>query len=342
VRAGAVWRSPLPLLAEGRSRAQAYDQAMAAVLVVSPNLTLDHICILPRLSGTSGVYRADVECLSAGGKGMNVARALRLLGADSAVIGFSAGAVGSLVEHLAASEGLRVETVPVAGETRIGTVLVHGRPAASLVVNPPGPRVDPVEWQRLIEVVISTVERERPPVVICAGSIPVGMDADGYNAVLSGARAAGAFTVLDAASEVLAQGLRARPSLVKVNLREAGAVTGARDPFGAASALRAQGASAAVITLGGDGAVAESEAGRFEGFVAGRELAHATGAGDAFLAGYVAALLKGSSPIDSLADGLAAGTASTETFQPGNFDVTRRDELRRLVDVRHVAERPVA
>jgi len=108
---------------------------------------------------------------------------------------------------------------------------------------------------------------------------------------------------------------------VKVNGAEAGALLGhpvstAGEAVAAARDLRALGPSAAVVTLGREGAVAVDATGaawRVHPVVADGRFP--TGSGDAFLAGLLVALVGGATFPDALR--LATGAAAANTEQPG-------------------------
>lgn len=310
------------------------------IYVVNPNLTLDHVCMVDNLDATSGVYRAREELLAAGGKGVNVSRALSLLGVESTVFGVSAGKVGTLVEELAAEEGLQLRTTRVAGESRIVPIVVSGEPRRSLVINPPGPLLQPAEWTGFAADIVHRISADRPVAVVCTGSLPRGVAPDGYNSILDAARRAGALTIVDAAGAVLRAALAARPNCAKVNLREVREAFGANETgdsqmteIAAAAALRAHGADTGIVTTGSRGAAAIAAGTAFTAAAPEVLAASATGAGDAFLGAYVAAAAVGASLRDAVTDAIATATASVLTFEPARFDPARRAALRGSVTV---------
>lgn len=310
------------------------------IYVVSPNLTLDHVCIVDNLDATSGVYRARDELLAPGGKGVNVSRALSLLAAESTVFGVSAGRVGAFVEELAAEEGLRLRTTRVAGESRIVPIVVSGEPHRSLVINPPGPHLQPTEWTGFVADVERRISVDRPAAVVCTGSLPRGVAPDGYNSILNAAHRAGAFTVVDAAGAVLRAALATRPRCVKVNLREVREALGANETgesemteIAAAAALRAHGADIGIVTTGAGGAAAITASAAIVAAAPMVRAASATGAGDAFLGAYVSATAVGASLRDAIVDAVATATASVLTFEPARFDSTCRATLRDSVTI---------
>src|SRR5206468_12758425 len=118
--------------------------------------------------------------------------------------------------------------------------------------------------------------------------------------LIGAARAAGARVALDARDEALAQGVAARPDVVKVNAEEAGGLLGRavatmEDAGAAARAIRSCLApdGAAIVTRGADGAMIATPEGSV---LLGRLYARGSypvGSGDAFLAGLVVCLERG-------------------------------------------------
>ena len=93
--------------------------------------------------------------------------------------------------------------------------------------------------------------------------------------------------------------------LLFANEAEARVLTGQRDPVAAGRRLSASVGRAVVLKLGPDGALRVDRAGavtRVPAEVA--DVVDTTGAGDAFDAGFLAARLSGSSPVEALAAGI--------------------------------------
>ncbi|MCH8899292.1 MAG: hypothetical protein IH942_02220 [Acidobacteria bacterium] len=284
-----------------------------------------------------GVLRASSELLSAGGKGLNVARGLGLLGVPTEVLGFAAGAIGEIVLSRARQEGIRLTASVVSGETRVATVLVCHGSEKSLVVNPAGPFVHADEWQGLVDGALRRIELSGPAAVICTGSLPPGVAPNGYDPILETARARGIVTVIDASGAVLKAALQTQPSLVKVNCTEASQAVGQdrRDCLGAAQQLLQGGAGCAVVT-NGSGSVVVVEGSTAVSAAAPRvSVRSSTGAGDAFLAAFVAARLAGDPIERCLVAGIAAGSASVADLQPGRFSMDMMQRLFREVVITH-------
>jgi fructose-1-phosphate kinase PfkB-like protein len=70
------------------------------ILCLTPNPAIDRTLVVPNLT-LGKVHRASETIVAAGGKGLNVARAIRLLGGESCCMGFAGGHSGHLFADLA-------------------------------------------------------------------------------------------------------------------------------------------------------------------------------------------------------------------------------------------------
>lgn len=95
--------------------------------------------------------------------------------------------------------------------------------------------------------------------------------------------------------------------VVFAGVEEARMVTGSSDLLEAACALQAMGPSQVVITLGADGCLARIDASTFEASAPAVAVLDTVGAGDAFVAGYLAELIARAGPSQRLGTAVAAG-----------------------------------
>lgn len=305
-----------------------------SVLIVGPNLALDHLASVPHLT-SPGVLRADDEMLSAGGKGANVARALRILGVPSTLRAVVAGRLGDVVAGMLNDEGIDLAPTQVAGDTRIASIIRDTSASETVVVNGPGPTVSAADWKLYMDGVLGAINALRPSVVVCTGSLPAGASPSSYGDVVVAARQAGCLTIVDATDDALECALAARPTLVKINRREAAGVLGIQGRTSVARSsvpalldgLVASGAGSAIVTLGSGGAAGMYRGVRQTARVSGDvENVNATGAGDCFLAAFVSKWLESRDFWQSFESGVAVGTASVEVQQPGWFATASGDE----------------
>lgn len=313
------------------------------MLIATPNLCVDRTLRLPRLS-PGAVHRSGEAEVSAGGKGVNVARVLRAHGHRPVIAGLVPTVDGDQLRRLLAEEGADLLEVAVQGRTRAATVLLE-RAGRVTVVNEPGPLLDAATWASYADAVSGALADH--DILVCTGSLPPGAPADGYGRLTTLARTHGVVAVVDAAREALAAALPAGPDLVCPNLAEAEAVlagshTGPEEVdetapdivergVNAARALVAAGARRAVVTLGSVGAVlvTGSSGGADVVVVTAHqvEVVSPVGAGDSFVGGLVVALARGEGWPAALRRGVATASASVEQLLAGGVDPARAEQL---------------
>ncbi len=244
------------------------------IVTVTPNAALDVTYTVDSLV-PDAVHRARDVRHRAGGKGVNVARVLHVLGADVRVVATVGGATGAAFAADLGAAGLPADLVPIAGETRRTTTILSTVDGSVTLLNEPGPELSAAEWALLAE----RVRRRAPEVLVCSGSLPPGAPPDAYARLL-----AGTTSVLDTSGPALPAGLAGRPTVVKPNLEELREVTGLDDPVVAARELREAGAGAVVVSLGADGLLAVTAAGTWRATPSRVLTGNSTGAGDAVVA----------------------------------------------------------
>ncbi len=307
------------------------------MLIATPNLSLDITIRLARLQpGT--VARATATDTSAGGKGVNVARAALALGASPELAGFLPAEDGERLTVLLAREGTAFHPVAVDGVLRVASILLEDDGRVT-VVNGRGADVDPSHWTQFAARVAECVASAR--VLICSGSLPPGVPDDGYRQLVEIGHNAGVPVIVDAAPAVLREALASQPDLVSPNLSEAeGLLFGRVDEqvheegddiaersVQAASALHAAGAVRAVVTAGAAGAALSTDDGAW--WLAAQPVAvvNPIGAGDCFAAGAGLALISGAADLDIVRRGMATASASCETATAGRLDPARAEQL---------------
>ncbi|MEV4150355.1 1-phosphofructokinase family hexose kinase [Amycolatopsis sp. NPDC049691] len=253
------------------------------IVTVTPNTALDVTYTVDSLvPGT--VHRARDVRRRAGGKGVNVARVLRALGADVRAVATAGGATGAEVAADLRAAGVPADLVAIEGETRRTTTVLSAVDGSVTLLNEPGPRVTAAEWRSLEE----RVRLSAPEVLVCSGSLPPGAPPDGYARLV-----AGRVSILDTSGAALVAGLAGRPTVVKPNLDELREVTGLGHPVAAASRLRQAGAEAVVVSLGAEGLLAVTASGTWRATPSSALTGNSTGAGDAAVAALALGLCRG-------------------------------------------------
>ena len=296
------------------------------ILVVALNPALDVTHHVPGVDW-AGVNRPAVVRAQAGGKGLNVARTLRTLGAEVEVIGFAGATTGEQVLSELGELGVPTSFTRIGGETRRTFAVVDTVRGDAALFNEPGPPVREDEYAAFC--VMYQKALAGCTAVVLSGSLPRGLSLDTYAELGAMAAAAGVPAVLDAHGEELLRGAAARPAIVKPNLAELEVLAGrslstARgtdtDAVAvAARKLKAAGPAAVVVTLGPDGLWALTDDGSWRAVPPADVRGNPTGAGDAVAAGLVHGLVLGRPWEERLRHAVALGTASAAAPVAGEF-----------------------
>ena len=226
---------------------------MARILTLTLNPALDLTLRLPRLE-PGAVNRGQALVSHAAGKGLNVAQVLADLGHALSVSGFLGAGNAQPFEALFARRGFHDAFVRVEGETRSNLKLAEddGRITD---INGPGPEVDAAARDELLRRLDALVPGH--DLVVVAGSLPRGLDADWFAALLRRLRALGARVALDSSGAALRAGLATAPWLVKPNVEELAEACGRLDELAAqaeeAARLQAAGIEHLVLSMGAEG-----------------------------------------------------------------------------------------
>jgi 1-phosphofructokinase/tagatose 6-phosphate kinase len=303
------------------------------ILTVTLNAAIDRTVAVPSFR-LGRRHRAVESRTVAGGKGINVARALSLLGRPVIATGFVGGPTGARVLEELREESVLTDFTGIASETRINLAVIDPTSGEQTEINERGPAVSPEEVKRLFERIGYLAGGAK--ICVLAGSVPPGAGDDLYARLVADLGRRGVTVVLDAEGEAMLAGVRAGASMVTPNEREAEELVGQEFSDGGDLAhglneLVRLGAAEAAITRP-EGCVATvgegAERRLLEVHTEPLEAVSTVGSGDAFLAGYVAASYDGRSPEDCLAYGVACGAESTQHFGAGTVD---RSQVERLV-----------
>jgi 1-phosphofructokinase len=295
---------------------------MIVTLTANPSVdrTIEVTALRP---GT--VIRARASQVDAGGKGVNVARALAAHGRKAKAVLPSGGAEGAQLEALLAGSGLNLLTVRIAGSVRANVTVVEAD-GTTTKLNEPGPVLSRDELDALA-VTLSGAAAEADWVVL-SGSLSPGAPAGWYAGLIGQLRGTRSWVAIDSSGPPLAQAIAARPDLLKPNREELAELTGRSidtiaDVVGAAMTLTARGVPAVLTSLGPAGAVLVRRDGAWHATAAATEPRSTVGAGDALLAGYLAA---GAVGPGALAEAVAWGSAAAAlpgSRMPGPDDIIR-------------------
>jgi 1-phosphofructokinase family hexose kinase len=307
------------------------------ILTVTLNAAIDRTLAVPNFH-VGRRHRAVEQTAVAGGKGVNVARALKALGRPVLATGTAGGGTGGRIIELLNEEGITNDFVRIQEESRMSTAVIDPTDGVTTEINERGPALSNAERERVVERILYLAQGAQ--IVVLCGSLPRGVPVELYGQLVDDLKRLGVTTVLDTEGEPLRVGTRSGPDLVTPNLIEAEELVGHEfaddeDRLNGVREIVALGARDAVITyesgcvalMGGDSA----ERAVYRVSVEQREPLSPVGAGDAFLAGYVAGLYEGRSGEDCLRFATACGAESVRHVGAGVIDP--REVERLLPDV---------
>ena len=295
------------------------------IVTVTLNAALDRTLTVPNFQ-RSHRHRASQVLTLAGGKGINIARALKRLDVPVVATGLAGGRTGTRIVEELTAEAILNDFVRIGEESRTSSAVVDPMESSYTEINEWGPRVSPEELEVLLEK-LHYLSRGADFVVF-AGSLPRGVEESFYADAIRELNRRGVPVVLDTEGEPLRLGVEAEPYLVSPNPREAEHVVGQElddqdDFLMALDAIAELGARNVHITLdsGCFGLFREErQVRRYRALAPMLEPVSVVGAGDVLLAQFIAAKVAGRSTEDALRLAVAAGAASTLEIGAGRFE----------------------
>ena len=315
-------------LGAGRQVAATHTPPMIATVTLSP--AVDKTMVV-RGFAVGRTNRGEIERLDPGGKGVNVAKAVKQLGCPVIALGFVAGMNGRFIRRALEALQIPADFVDVPGETRVNLKIADPENGTETEINESGFPVGPEHLEQFKEKLAAHASRSE--VVVFSGSLPPGAPPDTYASLLTIARSQGAKTILDTSGAALAEGLEGRPDLVKPNRAEAEELLRKNldcraELAQAVRELLGMGPSMAAISLGAEGLVA-GRGDRLTFAVPPPVRARCSvGAGDALVAAFAYAMVKGLEFDEAVRLATAMGAA---TAAAGGSSVAGMDAVRALL-----------
>jgi 1-phosphofructokinase family hexose kinase len=308
------------------------------IVTVTLNAAVDRTLTVPNFQ-LGQRHRASLGLTLAGGKGINVARALKRMDVPVVATGLAGGGNGTRIVEELTAEAILNDFVRIADDSRTSTAVVDPMANTHTEINEWGPHVEPEELTMLLDKLHYLARGA--DFVVFAGSLPRGVEDGFYGEAIRDLSRRGVQTVLDSEGLPLRLGAEAEPFLVSPNQREAEGLVGQElydeeDFLMALETIAELGPRNVVITreTGCFALVREERTvRRFRAEGPVLETATALGSGDVLLAGFLAARVEGRQPDDALRAAVAAGAASTLEVGAGRFDPREAGRLVQSVRV---------
>jgi 1-phosphofructokinase family hexose kinase len=308
------------------------------IVTVTLNAAIDRTLTVPNFQRGQR-HRASAGVTLAGGKGINVARALKTLGVPVVATGLVGGRTGTRIVEELTNEAILNDFVHIDGESRTSTAVVDPTGGTYTEINEWGPAVLDEELTLLLDKLRYLTQDSE--LVVFAGSLPRDVE-DAFYAEASRDLARRHIPVaIDTEGEPLRLAVEAEPFLVSPNQAEAEALVGQEfhddEDFRLGLESVAEMGARNVLITTEFGCVAslreDREPLRLRAVAPQVEPVSAVGSGDVLLAGYLAARHAGRTHDESLRAAVAAGAASTLEIGAGRFDPRQAGRLQAGVEV---------
>jgi 1-phosphofructokinase len=254
---------------------------------IDKTLTLDNLSV-----GTVNRVVSVVETI--GGKGVNVAKVLHILGIDTMALGLVGKQNFDIIEGLFEKEKIVRSFIEVAGKTRTNTKIIDMTNRQTTELNEPGFGVKVSDMRKLEErLKLWTMKSDY---VVLSGSLPIGLDPDTYRTIILDHPACE--FVLDTDGEALAEGIKAHPFLIKPNLEELNHAfkkelkTEEEIVAFSQTLLQTYDIGMILLSLGKEGSLLITEDVVYRASPLHVDVISTVGAGDALLAGFLCGLSK--------------------------------------------------
>ena len=311
------------------------------IITVTLNAALDKTLEVPNFR-VGRRHRSVEQTTMPGGKGVNIARALKRLGQPVIATGLAGGATGNMIVDALNDEAILNGFVRIREESRTNTAVLDPTTGVHTEINERGPSVSAHDLEMFRDKLLYLAKGAS--MCVFAGSLPQGVAPDVYAGLIRELKKQNVTTVVDTEGEPLRLAARAEPDIVSPNELEAEELVGheftdSDDRCQAVVEMTRLGPTEAIMTVS-DGCYAYVADGGGQTLyrvrVEEQEARSSIGSGDAFLAGYIAARYQERPPVECLRYGVACGAESVQHFGAGLIDPAAVDRLLGEVELEHL------
>ncbi|WP_297404499.1 1-phosphofructokinase [uncultured Cetobacterium sp.] len=265
------------------------------------------------------VFRSENGRKTPGGKGLNVAKVLKILGEDVLTTGYLGGVNGKWIEDELNRNQIKTSFEKISGETRVCLAILSKNNQTEILES--GPVISCEEKANFINRFIKLIENVN--IICCSGSLPKGLDKDFYKEIVKICKERDKKIILDTSGESLLLSIESKPFLIKPNKDELESILNMKlkdenSIVGGGKKLQAMGAENVMISLGKDGCLFIGEKDIYKvripkGIVALNPI----GSGDSSVAGFAYALEREKSIVDCLKYSMACGISNAMNLETG-------------------------
>jgi len=290
------------------------------ISTITLNVSVDKAYVINQLM--KGEVMRVLKCTNTpGGKGLNVARVIKLCGEDVLATGMVGGFAGAYVEDMLRLQKVPCDFLHTAAETRSCINLLESDGTSTEFLEA-GEQISQNEIEEFLLKIEDIIDRSE--VITISGSVPKGVDTDIYAKLIRRIKAKGKKVILDTSGELLKEGIKACPTMIKPNSDEIEALLGVsvnnrEDLITSAGKLQKMGIEIVAVSLGADGALLVTKDAIYHGRPPKITPVNTVGSGDSMVAAFAVGLARGYQIEECLRFAISVSAANTLTMTTGSF-----------------------
>jgi tagatose 6-phosphate kinase len=308
------------------------------ILTVTMNPSVDIAYKLDKLV-LDDINRCDGVFKTAGGKGLNVTRVIKLLGGDVTATGVIGGAAGDFIKNRLNAMGIKNDFLQTDKESRNCIAVLHEGMQTEILES--GPVLSMDEEQAFLVKFKSLLKGVS--LVTISGSLPRGLDADYYAKLIEIADEYNIPVLLDSSGASLKAALegKVKPFLIKPNRTELAQLEGRpsenyEDLKKTLEGGLYKGVRWVVISMGSKGAFVKHLGKYYSAQIPEVEVVSPVGSGDSTVAGLAHAISKGLPPEEIIKTAMTAGILNAMQAKTGFIDMADFDKYYEQIKVKEI------
>ena len=193
------------------------------IITITLNAALDKTLEVPNFT-PGRRHRTVDQTTMPGGKGVNIARAIKRLGQPVIATGLAGGATGTRIVEALSDEAILNDFVRIREESRTNTAVLDPTTGLHTEINERGPLVSAMELELFRDKLLYLAKGAS--MCVFAGSLPRGVEPDMYAGLIREVKKLGVVTIVDTDGDPLHLAVRAEPNVVSPNELEAEELVG--------------------------------------------------------------------------------------------------------------------
>lgn len=306
------------------------------ILTITANPSIDMSYFLDEFV-ENGINRTEKISKTAGGKGLNVSKVLKILGDEVIATGFLGGKNGEFIRDELEQRGIKSDFVDINEATRNCIALIYDENQTEILEA--GPQISESESARLLEKLEQIIESDM--IVSMSGGLARGLEPDYYAKIINIVNKKGAKAVLDTSGEALSEVLKSDslPFMIKPNLKELETFLGKRvgSDTNRVGAILKEGVLGKLpnilVSLGEAGAIARFGNELYRAYTPKVRVVSSVGSGDATVAGFIHAYNRGVDNTEILKTAMTCGVLNAMQITTGHIALNDFKEIYEKIEV---------